>query len=89
MSKKLQQVLAILGVILLISLYAATLVFAIIDNPNSGNLFKASIYATIIVPVLLYTYIGVYKYTQKNNEDKAKDESDNGSNPSNNGKHTL
>lgn len=76
MNKKIQQILAILGVILLISLYAATLVFAIIDNPNSGNLFKASIYATIIVPVLLYTYIGVYKYTQKKNEGKDKDESE-------------
>ena len=82
MNKKAQQVIAILGVILLFSLYVASLVFAIIDDPNSGNLFKASIYATIIIPVLLYTYIAVYKYTQKKNEEKSKEEK-------NESEHTL
>lgn len=72
MNRKSQKILALTGVLLLIGLYVATLVFAIIDSPNSGNLFKASIYATVVVPVLLYAYIGVYKYYKKKQEDDNK-----------------
>ena len=52
--KKLQRILAILGVVLLLALYASTMIFALSGSENSIGWFKASIAATIIVPVLLY-----------------------------------
>ena len=61
MNKKVQQILAIAGVVLLVGLYILTLIFALMDNEYSTYLFKASIYATITIPVLLYGYLLIYK----------------------------
>lgn len=55
--KKAKRVLALIGAILLICLYGSTLVLALIDSPASANLFKASIAATVFIPVLIYAYI--------------------------------
>lgn len=59
--KKIKRFLAILVCILLVSLYISTLVFALIDNSNAMNLFRASIYATIVLPVLIWAYTLVYR----------------------------
>lgn len=59
--KKTKQILAILGIILLASLYVATLVFAIIGSENAMNWFRASVYATVVVPVLIWAYGFVYR----------------------------
>ena len=58
--KKLQRILAILGVVLLLALYASTMIFI--------GWFKASIAATIIVPVLLYAYMMIYRYLKNRNK---------------------
>ncbi|MEG0805096.1 MAG: hypothetical protein RR364_00785 [Lachnospiraceae bacterium] len=63
--KKTKQVMAIIGIILLVSLYVATLVLAITSNPNSMNLFKASIFSTIVIPVLIWIYTFIYKLIKK------------------------
>ena len=57
--KKLKQIFAILGIVLLVGLYVLTFVFAIIDNPNTLHLLSASIIATIIIPAELWI-IGIF-----------------------------
>ena len=52
--KKLKQICAIKGIILLVALYVSTLVFAIIDDPATMNMLKASIMATVIIPVFIW-----------------------------------
>lgn len=52
--KKAKRILALAGVVLLVAMYAATLVFALIDSPHSFALFKASVYCTIVIPVIIY-----------------------------------
>lgn len=52
--KKIKQITALIGAILLVILYASTLVFALIDSPVADGLLKASVAATILVPVILY-----------------------------------
>lgn len=74
MYKKIKTIFSITAALLLISLYVATLIFAVIDTPNSANLFKASIYATVVVPVLIYAYTSVYKYYKKKQEESNSDE---------------
>ena len=54
---KLKRIFALAGAILLICMYASTLVFALIDSPAAGNLLKASVATTILIPVLLYAFI--------------------------------
>lgn len=54
---RLKRILALTGAVLLACMYIATLVFALIDSPAASGLFRASVAATILVPVLLYGYI--------------------------------
>ena len=67
--KKGKRILAIIGVILLVGMYASTLLFAFIDTSQSKGLLKASIGCTILVPVMIYAYTLVYKLVK----DKSKD----------------
>ena len=66
--KKGKRIIAGAGALLLIVMYVATLVFAFIDHPAAHNLFIGSLVCTGVVPVLLYTYILLYKLSSKNDE---------------------
>ena len=79
--KKVKQIRAIIGIILLILLYLSTLVCAIIDHTETMRLFQASILATVIIPVLLWAYSFIYKLIKKNAKDQM-DEMQNNSNAS-------
>ena len=50
--KKVKHILAAAGAILLLLLYASTLVCALSSSENFMNLLMVSIYATVIIPVL-------------------------------------
>ncbi|MCB7303577.1 hypothetical protein NE683_12570 [Bariatricus massiliensis] len=67
--KKTKRILAIIGVVLLVAMYASTLVFAFIDHTKSQGFLKASIACTILVPVLLYAYTMFYKLSHKDNSE--------------------
>lgn len=79
--KKVKQILAIIGIILLVLLYLSTLVCAIIDHTETMRLFQASILATVIILVLLWAYSFIYKLIKKNAKDQM-DEMQNNSNTS-------
>lgn len=59
--KKIKRVMALVGAVLLALLYIATLVAAIMDDPNTMSYFKAAVTLTIFVPVLIYAYQLVYR----------------------------
>lgn len=59
--KKTKRILALTGVILLVLLYTSTLIFALIDSPWAMTCLKASVGATILLPVLLYGYQLIYR----------------------------
>lgn len=63
--KRLKRILALAGVLLLSGLYASTMITALIDSPQAGNWFKASVACTIGVPIILYACILVYRWTKK------------------------
>lgn len=60
MYSKHQRRAALIAVILLVLLYCATLITAIFNFDGSGNLFKACLFATVAVPILLWIYIWLY-----------------------------
>lgn len=61
-----KQVVAIVGVALLVLLYIITLIVAIMDNSESGRWFMSCIIATMAVPLLIWIYIWLYgKFTGK------------------------
>ncbi|WP_455190035.1 hypothetical protein [Eubacterium ramulus] len=63
--KKLKQITALIGVIALAGLYVSTLVLALIGSEQCINLLKAAVYATIVLPVLLWAYSFIYRLIKK------------------------
>lgn len=66
--KKVKRILALVGVIFILVLYGSTMFFAVTDNSETMGMFKASVAATIIIPVLLWTYSFIFKLLKKNDE---------------------
>ena len=64
--KKLKQITALIGVIALAGLYVSTLILALIGSEQCINLLKAAVYATIVLPVLLWAYSFIYRMVRKN-----------------------
>ncbi len=63
--KKTQQIIAILGIILLVGLYLATLVLAIMGK-YFFPMFMTSLLASIALPVFLWLFGFIYKWLKKN-----------------------
>ena len=64
--KNAKRILALVAAILLFGMYLSTLIFALIGSPHSIDLLWASIACTIVLPVLLYGYMLVFKLTRHN-----------------------
>lgn len=68
--KKVKQILAIIGVIILVGLYVSTIVCAVSASENFMNMLMTSIYASVIIPVLIWAYSFIYKLIKKDSEEK-------------------
>lgn len=71
--KKIKQILALIGVVILIGLYVSTLVCALSSSENFMNMLMASIYATVIIPVLIWAYTFIYRLVRKDSDDEKED----------------
>ena len=67
--KKVKQILAIIGIVVLVGLYVSTIVCALSSSDNFMNLLLASVYATVIIPVLIWAYSFIYKLLKKDRDD--------------------
>lgn len=72
--KKVKQILAIIGVILLVGLYVSTLICALFGGDNFMDLLMASIYATVVIPVLIWAYTFIYKLVKKDGSEETSSE---------------
>ena len=55
-----KQIIAIIGIVLLLLLYILTLIMAFVDTSDSGKWFGLSLVATIVVPILIWIYTWIY-----------------------------
>ena len=55
--KKRTRILALAGIILILAMYASTMIFALMDSPMAKGLFMGSLFCTFAVPVILYGMI--------------------------------
>ena len=66
MKRTKKQIAAVICIILLVLLYVATLIVALLDFPGSDRMFASCLGATVGLPILLWIYIWVYgKFTGK------------------------
>ncbi len=61
--KKLKQIAALVGAVLLLGMYVLAFIFSLSHSPNAGNMLLAAIYCTVLVPVFLYACL-LYTATQ-------------------------
>ena len=69
---KLTRIFALIGAILLTGLYICTLILALINSAYTSDLLKAAIASTIILPVLLYAYILIYRLAKHSDDSSEK-----------------
>lgn len=55
-----KQIVAIIGIILLLALYIITLFAAIFDSSATGSLFLTSLLASMFIPLLIWIYTWVF-----------------------------
>ena len=55
-----RQVIAMIGVILLVLLYIITLFVAIFDSSSSGRWFFICIFCSIVVPIMIWFYARIW-----------------------------
>ncbi len=60
-----KRILAIVGIVLLVGIYLLSLIFALIDHPMKSSLMQASLYATVVIPVLIYAFLLIGKLLRK------------------------
>ena len=67
--KNIKRLLAIIGVGLLVCMYVLTFILSLTDHSKTGGMLMASLYATVVIPVLLYAFMLVYKWTHPKDEE--------------------
>ncbi len=65
-----KQIAAIVCIVLLVGMYVATLIVALLDFPGADRLFQACLVATIGLPILLWIYIWLYQQVKKRKEEQ-------------------
>lgn len=65
---KTKRIAAIIGIVLILSMYLISFLSAIFATEYSHGLFMASIFCTIIIPLMIYMYIAVYKIVHRKDE---------------------
>lgn len=74
--KKAKQILAILGIVLIIGVNILLVFAAGTASENNMGTFNAAIVTVVLVPVLLWLYLFFLKVTKKRREDAELEEKD-------------
>ncbi len=67
--KNIKRILSVLVVILLAGMYIASFIFALIDSPDAFECLKISIGLTILIPVLLWIYLAMFRFIKQRRQE--------------------
>ncbi len=68
--KQRKRLLAWIGIIFLLALYLATFIFSLIGSDWAFNMFKMCLGFTVVIPVLFYVYLMIYKLLHSDDTEK-------------------
>lgn len=68
--KKVKQILAILGIVLILGINILLVFAAGTASEDNMNVFNAAIVTVILVPILLWIYLYIYKLIKKRSDDE-------------------
>jgi amino acid transporter len=63
---KVKRISAIVGIVLIASLYFISFLSAFLATEYSNGLFLASIFSTIVIPIMIWWFITIYKWVHRN-----------------------
>ena len=72
-NKRVKQILAIIGLVIIAGLYITTLVLALTGSESTKSLFLVSIVCTIVVPLIMYIFSWAFKLAKGNTENIPED----------------
>mgnify|MGYP000899935438 CR=1 FL=1 len=75
---KVKRICAIIGIILISSMYLISLISAFFATEKAPGLFLASIFSTVIIPIMIYLFIATYKWVHRNDPKKSDEISEQG-----------
>jgi len=78
--KKGKRILAMAGVIILAGMYVVTLISAVFATSATIDLFKASLLATLVMPILIYVYLLIYRLITGKGDEVEEEDSKRGRN---------
>lgn len=64
-----KRIAAIIGIVILLSLYLITFISAFFAKEYMSGLFMASLFSTIVIPILIYGFMLVNKSFRKKDKD--------------------
>ena len=67
--RNMKRILAWIGIIILVAMYVATLIVAIVDHTHSMMMFKGAVGLTIVIPILIWFYIFLYQIITGHRDD--------------------
>lgn len=70
-----KRIFALLGAVILAGLYAASLIFALLDSPLASDLLTITIAATIFLPVTLYACMILSRLISRRDHDDSERDS--------------
>lgn len=70
MYQKIKRILALLTVAIIALLYLAVIILSFMKGEQTGNLLMIAIVATVVLPVLLYIYLWLFRLLGKHDEKK-------------------
>lgn len=67
--KNAKRIAAIIGIAALVLMYLVTLIAAVTAKPYANGLFFACAISTIVIPILIYGFLLVYRLVHKDDKD--------------------
>ena len=70
MYQKLKRILSLTAVVIILLLYAVTFVLSFLQGDQAKDLLMVSIVATVVIPVLLYIYLWLFRLFKGDGKDQ-------------------
>lgn len=69
MYQKIKRILALGAVVIILLLYAATFILSLLPGDGAKDFLMVSIVATVVIPVLLYIYLWLFRLFKGDHKD--------------------
>ena len=65
---KTKRIAAIIGIVMILSLYVFSFIIGVFFSDKYPQLFMASVFLAVIIPIIVYCFVAVYKYVHNKAE---------------------